>query len=292
MNYAESLFSMDLPMVESPFFWQFNSEVPPITETARLLQIKYNDLGYIVIDLDLTDTFINSLMWGIYQEVEKGKAKTQESGYHYSESPRVFEQWRNNSFVLALAKNEKILSTLRMLYGKNPFPFQTINFIKGSNQPLHQDSIHFYTEPQRWMAGVWVALEDMTEDNGPLEIVPRSHKLPHYDFASINIPPQKYGSQFEAYAEYENFLKQLVPALELKKEKWLGKKGQAIIWASNLLHGGAEIVDKNATRHSQAIHYYFEGCKHYYSPMFSDVRNGVYAEKDLTQKDILNYKLR
>ena len=49
---------------------------------------------------------------------------------------------------------------------------KTINFLKGSNQPLHQDSIHFYTEPQRWMVGTWTALQDMTEDCGPLTVVP------------------------------------------------------------------------------------------------------------------------
>ena len=281
-------FSMDVPMVESPFFNQYRLNAS-LSDSERTLLWQYNTRGYVVVDLGLTDDFINRLMARIYHSVEKSTVKTQEGGYHYSESPRVFEAWKDNPYVLALAKHEKILSTLKLLYQKNPIPFQTINFIKGSNQPLHQDSIHFYTEPQRWMAGVWVALEDITEDNGALEIVPYSHKLPHYDFASINLPPQKYGEQFEAYAEYENFLKQLVPALGLKKEKWLGKKGQAIIWASNLLHGGAEIVDAAATRHSQAIHYYFEDCKHYYSPMFSDVRNGVYAEKDLSQKDILNH---
>jgi hypothetical protein len=52
-----------------------------------------------------------------------------------------------------------------------------------------------------------------------------------------------------------------------------------------------EITNPNSTRYAQATHFYFEGCNHYYSPMFSDVANGVYSDKDLTTKDILNHKI-
>jgi hypothetical protein len=39
------------------------------------------------------------------------------------------------------------------------------------------------------------------------------------------------------------------------------KKGQAIIWHANLLHGGSPQTDKAKTRNSQVTHYYFEGAK-------------------------------
>jgi hypothetical protein len=63
------------------------------------------------------------------------------------------------------------------------------------------------------MVGTWTALQDMTEDCGPLNIVPGSHKLPFYDFQSINLEKPKFGSQFENYQEYENFLIQLMKAM-------------------------------------------------------------------------------
>ena len=40
------------------------------------------------------------------------------------------------------------------------------------------------------------------------------------------------------------------------------RKGQALIWSANLLHGGAPQRDRSRTRHSQVTHYYFEGCRH------------------------------
>ena len=212
---------------------------------------------------------------------------SQDERYHYSDSPRIFEGWKTNPYILNLAKHPKILSTLELLYGKKPIPFQTINFLKGSNQPLHQDAIHFYTQPERWMVGTWTALQDMTNDCGPLTIIPGSHKWPFYHFQNLNRPVCKFGEQFENYAEYENFLIQLVDTLGAKKKQWLGKKGQTLIWASNMLHGGAPITNPNSTRYAQATHFYFEGCNHYYTPLFSDIPNGIYSDKDLSTKDIL-----
>jgi hypothetical protein len=287
-DYFKEKTALDIPWIESPFFYDILNNSNYSNEEKGML-LKYHIDGYIVIDLELTDEFIDTTMEGIFGELDK--LKTQDNRYHYSDSPRVFEAWKTIPNVLSLAKHPKILSTLELLYGRKPVPFQTINFLKGSNQPLHQDSIHFYTQPERWMVGTWTALQDMDEDCGPLNIVPGSHKWPHYNFQHLNLPVVEFGNQFDNYVEYENFLIHLVKSMDGKLKKWLGKKGQTLIWASNLLHGGAEITNPNSTRYAQATHFYFEGCNHYYSPMFSDVANGVYSDKDLTTKDILNHKI-
>jgi hypothetical protein len=287
-DYFKDKNALDIPWIESPFFYDILNNSNYSNEEKEML-LKYHIDGYIVIDLELTDEFIDTTMEGIFAELDK--LKTQDNRYHYSDSPRVFEAWKRIPNVLSLARHPKILSTLELLYGRTPVPFQTINFLKGSNQPLHQDSIHFYTQPERWMVGTWTALQDMDDNCGPLNIVPGSHKWPHYNFQHLNLPVVEFGNQFDNYAEYENFLIHLVKSMDGKLKKWLGKKGQTLIWASNLLHGGAEITNQDSTRYAQATHFYFEGCNHYYSPMFSDVQNGIYSDKDLTQKDILNHKI-
>lgn len=280
--------AMDIPWIESPFFYKI-LETSTYTKEEQDLLIKYHEDGYLVLDLELTDSFIDTLLTGIHSELDK--LKTQDNRYHYSDSPRVFEAWKTNQNVLSLARHPKLLSTLELLYGRKPIPFQTINFLKGSNQPLHQDSIHFYTQPERWMVGTWTALQDMTVDCGPLNIVPGSHKWPHYNFQHLNLPVVQFGNQFDNYAEYEQFLVALLEATHLEKKNWLGKKGQTLIWASNLLHGGAAITNPDSTRYAQATHFYFEGCNHYYTPMFSDTANGIYSEKNLEAKNILTYSI-
>lgn len=287
-NYKQDKQALDIPWIESPFFYDLleNSKYTP---QERELLISYHERGYVVVDLEITDDFIEELKIKLHQEL--GHLKTQDGRYHYSDSPRLFEAWKTNENVLSLARHPKILSTLELLYGRKPIPFQTINFIKGSNQPLHQDSLHFYTQPERWMVGTWTALEDMSGNNGTLNIVPGSHKWPHYNFQHLNLPVVGFGEQFDNYAEYENFLVQLVESLNMSTNLWLGKKGQCLIWAANLLHGGAPILDLESTRYAQATHFYFEGCKHYYTPMFSNIAEGYYSEKDLSSKDILNHKI-
>jgi len=84
-----------------------------------------------------------------------------------------------------------------------------------------------------------------------------------------------------AYAEnYVVFIEQMIQALGLKKETLNIKKGQAMIWAANLLHGGEKITRPGATRHSQVTHYYFEDCV-YYVPRLSDLAISKLFMKDL-----------
>ena len=49
------------------------------------------------------------------------------------------------------------------------------------------------------------------------------------------------------------------------------RKGEALIWSSNLLHGGSPQRDPSLTRWSQVTHYFFEGCR-YWKPL--DSRDG------------------
>ena len=53
------------------------------------------------------------------------------------------------------------------------------------------------------------------------------------------------------------------------------KKGHALVWSANLLHGGSPANDPERTRKSQVTHYFFEGTR-YYTPLMS---------KDLTTEE-------
>ena len=284
--------STNLPWVESPFFYDI-LERYRYRFTSELYDraVHFHEEGYVIIDLELEDDFINNMKYEIDKKIEDGDFKSQESGYHYSEHPRLFEAWKWSQHVLDLVKHPYVISTLKFLYRREPIPFQTINFVGGAQQPLHSDTIHFSSIPQRWLGVSWIALEDMDEENGTLMYVPKSHKLPIYEFSDINIEVPKYGEQYEAYAEYEEFLRQLVASKKLEVKTFNAKKGQALIWSANLLHGSIPIVDLGRTRYSQATHYYFDGCKKYYSPMFSNTKMGIFSEKKLDEKDIINYKI-
>lgn len=278
-------YKLDIPWFESPFFEdEMSSARLTLDEKDMLWQ--YHTEGYIIVDVPGVD--IEGIKRDIEDAIARGLYKSQEDGYHYSDSPRIFEAWRWSKPVLDLARNPFILQTLETLYRRKSVPFQTINFVKGSNQPLHSDTIHFTTSPGNWLAGVWVALEDMDCFNGPLAYVPGSHTLPSYDLQDLGLPKPEYGKQFPSYRIYEQFIQDLVKARGLKVKGAHIKAGQALIWGT-LLHGGSKILDETRSRWSQASHYFFEGVDFAYSPLFSNKRAGDYSKKDLTQKDILGH---
>ncbi|MEQ8953977.1 MAG: hypothetical protein RL120_07550, partial [Gammaproteobacteria bacterium] len=76
------------------------------------------------------------------------------------------------------------------------------------------------------------------------------------------------GTGYDHYKGYEAAIQELIREHGLQPEYGVMKKGTALIWAANLLHGGAPVQDTARTRHSQVTHYYFENCK-YFTPMNS-----------------------
>ena len=252
--------------------------------------IVFNRDGYVVIDLDLQDSQINDIMDDV-ENILSTKNKTQQNnkwpGYQFKKiNSIVFEGWKESRNIAELCMHPKIIKLLETLYGKKPFPFSTMNFTNPSNQPLHSDVIHAHTVPERMMVGVWVALEDTTVENGTLQVVPGSHLWDLYDYEKLGLPhPDEIDNGQEVnYRKYEDFIANLIKDSGAEKKSVPIKKGQAIIWEANLLHGGSA-TDTTKTRRVQAIHYFFEGCSRYYHPMFSRPSQGKYADKWCDEKN-------
>ena len=82
---------------------------------------------------------------------------------------------------------------------------------------------------------------------------------------------------YHNYYKYEERIQQLVEKEKLEEEYGLIKKGDALIWHANLLHGGAVQKDLARSRHSQVTHYYFADCK-YFTPMNSTTKQLNFRE--------------
>jgi len=118
------------------------------------------------------------------------------------------------------------------------------------------------------MCGVWLAMEDVHPDAGPLTYLPGSHKWPI--LTNVMIGRQAFGSEsHSAQTPFEAAWDAMVAGCGTDREILIARKGQALIWAANLLHGGSPQLDSTNTRWSQVSHYYFEDCI-YYTPAFSD----------------------
>jgi hypothetical protein len=254
-----------VPDVESPLFEPLfrSKDISPETlEIARRLR----EDGFAVID------FPESEFDGMAETITKTlNSQYDWDGWHAGrkDSLRVQDGWKTLPEIKQIACNATVLTLLSDLYGRRAFPFQTLNFPVGTQQHFHSDSVHFSSCPERFMAGVWVALEDIDSDNGPLLYYPGSHKLPVFtnEHLAVN-PPQDGPNPYSHYPLYMNAWRAIVDALGLKPLEFHAKKGQALIWSANLLHGGAAQKDLARTRYSQVTHYFFDDCC-YYTPMGS-----------------------
>jgi hypothetical protein len=178
---------------------------------------------------------------------------------------RVQDGWRPSRGIHQVAIAPKVRRMLTELYGRRARPFQTLNFMVGTEQLAHADTVHFNSEPAGFMCGVWVALEDVDADNGPVFYHPGTHLLPELTPADWDGPAGD-----EHYERYEAFIGDRVAATGVAAEPALLEKGQALLWNGNLLHGGAPRLDPDRTRHSQVTHYFFAGCR-YWTPLRSTV---------------------
>jgi hypothetical protein len=184
---------------------------------------------------------------------------------------RVTDAWASSRYVRQIALAPRVLEVLRTLFGAEPRPFQTLNFPVGTEQRPHSDSVHFNTEPPGMMCGVWVALEDIDMDCGPLVYYPGSHKLPFASPTKVGIevaPGQQAVSHEEYAARYEPYIEELIQRRGLEPRYATLSKGQAVVWAANLLHGGSPVRVSGRTRRSQVTHYYFEGAR-LWTPLLS-----------------------
>lgn len=266
----DPLFSLEnIPWVESPFFEEI-LEKSSYSEKIKQQIRFFSENGYLVINPEVED--FDHVSKDIIQNLSE-----QQSKY----GSRVQDAWRYESNIKALACHPRILEWLKILYGRAPIPFQTLNFCKGTEQATHSDLIHFSSVPARFMAGVWFALEDVDKNNGALHYYPGSHKLPVFDLHDIGMSKSTLKNRESQYRAYETFVKKLMEKSHFKKETIEIKKGSCLIWSANLFHGGDPIVDKSRTRHTQVTHYYFDECR-YYNPLYSDVFLGDMAWKQVT----------
>lgn len=272
----EALFP-GVPRIESPIFAA--DPMDDLTEAERQVARALNKTGYAVLDFPDPE---------IGERIDRIKARLGPSFGIPLDDPaadktqgerRVQDAWQFDEDVRAIAVNPDILALLRKLYGREAFPFQTLNFPVGTQQGVHSDSVHFSSQPERFMCGVWVAMEDVTAEAGPLFYLPGSHKWPIITNAMIG----RRGFGSELHSAQEPFAKAwdaLSHAHKMKRTTFLAKKGQTLIWTANLLHGGSRQTDPTLTRWSQVTHYFFDDCI-YYTPAFSDEAIGQLQTREL-----------
>ncbi len=217
-----------------------NKDIEQINQLVDQLWVEREGLGpeYVV------DIFVGS---DNEQRLRLAEAPADAREHPYKLNDLFLSQQKIRELVVG----ERLAPILGQLLNGFPMVCNSLNFEYGSQQAYHFDTFYMPSPTPNKMVASWIALEDTTEDNGPLTYFPGSHKIRPYLFSK--------GTTHIVYKElpaFEEYINKEIEQRGLKAETFLAEKGDVFIWHSQLFHGGSPIKDKSKTRKSLVTHYF------------------------------------
>lgn len=229
-----------------------------VEEKWRPAMLDFPEKGYLVLRNFFPEDKVKALNQSLEQLLQ-----TEQLGFNYT-GRKITNAQEHSPEAKAIFKDERLIQILSILLGRAIIPFQSLNFMEGSEQALHSDSIHMTTEPKGYLIAAWTALESITMDNGPVAYIPESHRLPYITCEDYPSGNTRWMIGEQSNRQYENYLAAQLRPLNMEQEYFLAEPGDVLIWHANLIHGGSPIQKKGTTRRSMVAHYFGEGviCYH------------------------------
>jgi GT2 family glycosyltransferase len=234
------------------------------------------DWGYVIVPAAVEEENIDALVEDIdltlQEKLEPRKVSYWKDGIKNFENADYQNMQKGESKLLGLhmtstaAKKviftEKIQRLLHLILEGPALAFQSLTFLYGSQQPVHQDSAFVLVDSPLELIASWVALEDIEEGSGELVYYPGSHRIPEVLFQG----KYKWASPGSLELKnYSNKLHERAQAANLKLQHFKPKKGDVLLWSADLIHGGAKRRNLSTTRKSIVTHY----CPADRQPMYS-----------------------
>jgi hypothetical protein len=216
------------------------------------------DEGYIVLDDFIPKSWCDRVNRDLDSLIAAGTLRYDRKGQ------RVEHLFEHSKATRDLWAHPEILKILSAIYDDVALPCQTLNFIHGSQQDAHQDLIHLTPFPAGMMCGVWVALEDIHPDAGPLVVYPKSHRLTRLYTRTVPVDKVRDDNWAQFVGKYSPRLTNLIQEAGLKPFYYTPKAGSVLIWHEALAHGGSKRNNDDLTRRSMVSHYFARGGMAYY----------------------------
>jgi phytanoyl-CoA hydroxylase len=144
----------------------------------------------------------------------------------------------------AFARDRRLVAVITELLGPDVDCFLSQFIFKNPGaigQPWHQDSLYFPFEPDR-QVGIWVAVTDATPTNGPLSVLPGSHREPVHEHVPDRRPDANLG-----YTE-------IVDMDFSAAERVLMRAGDVLVFDSHLMHCSTD-NESDGARAAMVYHY-------------------------------------
>jgi ectoine hydroxylase-related dioxygenase (phytanoyl-CoA dioxygenase family) len=158
--------------------------------------------------------------------------------------PRMIHMHRWDDVSLRWMIDARLNACLTQLLGVEPFAVQTMLYFKppgARGQALHQDQYYLCTEPGTCMAA-WLTLDDADEENGCMQVVPGSHRLPVLctEAADIRV----------SFTDIQVPVPDSVPVAPVPM-----KAGDVLFFNGSLIHGSYPNTSKDRFRRALIGHY-------------------------------------
>jgi hypothetical protein len=158
--------------------------------------------------------------------------------------PRMLQMHRWDDVSLQWLLDARINDVLTGLLGREPFAVQTMIYFKppkARGQALHQDNYYLRAQPGTCCAA-WMALEEIDEENGCLQVVPGSQTWPTLCTVPSDIS--------QSFTDVTVPIPEGTPVLPVRM-----KAGDVLFFNGQLVHGSFPNASPNRFRRSLIGHY-------------------------------------
>lgn len=157
-----------------------------------------------------------------------------------------------------------LMDAMADLVGEKMSLHLNLTYWRSTQRGWHQDTYLNPDEVCDFYAASWVALDDIDVTTGPFEFVPGTHRWPAIRKDKMLAAMGEDGSDPDWPWRSERLLSPLIEdrlwELGLKVERFLGLKGDVLIWHPRLVHRGA--VPINPARERRALISHYSGLHH------------------------------
>jgi ectoine hydroxylase len=196
--------------------------------------------------------FLNEALEKILNEVHPGHVLEEHGkSYRALHGCHLYDQTFKE-----LVHHPKLVNSAKQMLGEDVYLHQLKINIKaafsGEIWPWHQDYIFWRNEdsmPSADVLSVMIFLDDVTEFNGPLFFIPKSHHLGCIEVTASKESPEGWLGNVSANLKYQiddQLIKEQTDQHGMYSAK--GKKGTAVWFHGNLIHGSPPNISPYARK--------------------------------------------
>ena len=221
--------------------------------------------GFVVLPGAVAEAEINAALADFEKAYDGGMLRYMsywdDDGHHISPASRQLLEKKDaklldlhdvSTATQAIQFAPAINRFFHIVFQRPALAFQSLGFYYGSRQPVHQDTAFVRVNSPMEFVASWIAFEDIQEGSGELEYYAGSHAVPQYLFGGKYLWVQPGDPEVEQFSDR---LHELAQQAGLQRRRFLAKKGDVLIWAAGLMHGGSTVKLPMHTRKSLVTHY-------------------------------------